>query len=160
MRSACCCRAPSFHQEEDIPPLHDLDVIVWLQGVVPAAGCTAAANNGLHGRGGAAFNPQMKTQPVRCLTLRGFNPFWPLTAPDLETAQADVCFDVEMSKRCNHFNQVFIIFIIYQLFLFFFMWKLPLGKDPLPLGQLFLSIFMNYSNKARAYHVISNQIPD
>lgn len=58
----------SCANRQNIPPLHDLDVIVWLRGVVPTTGCTAAASNGLRG-GEVAFNPQMKTtQPVRCLT--------------------------------------------------------------------------------------------
>lgn len=66
------CRL-SCTNRQNIPPLHDLDVIVWLQGVVPTTGCTAAASSGLQG-GEVAFNPQMKTtQPVRCLTTSTAN---------------------------------------------------------------------------------------
>lgn len=67
-RRLCRLLLDSCTNRQNIPPLHDLDVIVWLRGVVPTTGCTAAASSGLYG-GEVAFNPQMKTtQPVRCLT--------------------------------------------------------------------------------------------
>lgn len=69
----------SCANRQNIPPLHDLDVIVWLGGVVPTTGCTAAAASGLRG-GRVAFNPRMKTtQPVRCPTPGTANYCWLLT---------------------------------------------------------------------------------
>ena len=59
----------SCANRQNIPPLHDLDVIVWLGGVVPTTGCTAAAGSGLRG-GRVAFNPRTKTtqHPVQLIT--------------------------------------------------------------------------------------------
>ena len=66
----------SCANRQNIPPLHDLDVIVWLGGVVPTTGCTAAAGSGLRG-GRVAFNPRTKTtQPVRCPTPGTANYCW------------------------------------------------------------------------------------
>lgn len=47
---------PRRTNQQNIPPLHDLDVIVWLGGVVPTTGFTAAVSGGRAG-GEVAFNP-------------------------------------------------------------------------------------------------------
>ena len=84
----------SCANRQNIPPLHDLDVIVWLGGVVPTTGCTAAAASGLGG-GRVAFNPRMKTtQPVRCPTPGTANYCWLLTGHlNVERLKREDCND-------------------------------------------------------------------